>query len=695
MNNINNLDLSFYKNFYKDLSKLSNKELISHYIKYGKSENRFINILDFYNNNPKFNINNYKNNIKYVSDYYFNNKKSNNNESTNKKSNNNESTNKKSNNNESTNKKSNNNESANKKSNNNESANKKSNNNESTNKKSNNNESTNKKSNNNESTNKKSNNNESDNKKSNNNESTNTFYKLYPDFNLKFYKLYNDLDFKNEINYLNHYHLYGKNEDRIINQKKYYEMYSEFNLDFYKNLNNDLKFKNDITYLTHYHNYGRNENRIINQKIYYQRYPTFNLDYYKNFNTDLSFENDIGYFNHYYTYGKNNNEDYFNYDVDFTDNNFYKKLNNDLKDRLYDHYLLRKIDKYNELLNYNEKYQKKFFIYNRESFYKLYSDFNLEFYKNKYFNNSDKSDFDIMLYYHTHGKYNGDLINNKIKIIIYTHPFDIKCGGIVVLHYLSKLINEYNPDKYYAKLFLMSNLRYKNIFCNDFASIHEINDNTVVIYPEIISGNPLNGKNVVRWILLELGIEMPIDHYKNWGSTDLIYHWEPKDSTLNLLRKHYLNPIFYIYNNDDARNKTCYLIKKGKLIHSTINYFHPKNSINIEDLTLEEIANVFNKCKYFYIYDLKTMYTIYALLCGCIPIIYPLKDVSKEEHFKTTIFYNDGIIYNKGIAYGNSQEEIDFATNTLNEGINDINLIFEKEINTVYNFLHNLNDVIK
>ena len=67
-------------------------------------------------------------------------------------------------------------------------------------------------------------------------------------------------------------------------------------------------------------------------------------------------------------------------------------------------------------------------------------------------------------------------------------------------------------------------MKYDNIFCNDFASIDEINDNTIVIYPEIISGNPLNCKNIVRWILLELGIEMPSDHFRNWQINDLIYH---------------------------------------------------------------------------------------------------------------------------------------------------------------------------
>lgn len=84
------------------------------------------------------------------------------------------------------------------------------------------------------------------------------------------------------------------------------------------------------------------------------------------------------------------------------------------------------------------------------------------------------------------------------------------------MHYLAKVINDLNNPKFKAKLFIYNNLKYDNIFCNDFATIDELDDNTIVIYPETITGNPLNCKNVVRWILLELGIEMPLDHYINW-----------------------------------------------------------------------------------------------------------------------------------------------------------------------------------
>jgi hypothetical protein len=194
--------------------------------------------------------------------------------------------------------------------------------------------------------------------------------------------------------------------------------------------------------------------------------------------------------------------------------------------------------------------------------------------------------------------------------------------------------------------------------------LDEINDNCIVIYPEIIYGNPVNAKNVVRWILLELGIEMPLDHYKNWSPTDLIYHWEPIDKQLCCP---FYNNIF-TNKNLEKRDKTCYLIKKGRIIHENINYIHPPNSICIDDLSLKEKGYIFNQCKFFYSYDPNTAYILFSAACGCIPIIYPDEGISEEHYFKSKMFNFDGNIYNKGIVYGNNVKKINYILeNKLNE----------------------------
>jgi hypothetical protein len=349
----------------------------------------------------------------------------------------------------------------------------------------------------------------------------------------------------------------------------------------------------------------------------------------------------------------------------------------------------RKISNYNDLLEYNSKFKKEYYIFNKESFYKYYNDFDYEYYKNRYFKESSISELDILAYYHLEGKYKKEIVNNKYKIIIYTLPFDISCGGIVVMHYLAKIINDYNHPNFYAKLFICNNIRYDNIFCNNFAEINEINDNTIIIYPEIITGNPLNCKNVVRWILLELGIEMPLDQFKSWGEKDLIYHWEPKNKlNSKILRYHWINPIFT--NKNLVRNKTCYLIKKGRLIHKNIKNIHPNDSINLDNLNLAEIVNIFNESFYFYCYDPKTMYIIFAIFCGCIPVIYPIENISKMQYLEQSIFKKDETLYDKGIAYGNSLDEINYAIKTFSQSKDELMILLESDKITVDNFLNDL-----
>jgi hypothetical protein len=251
-----------------------------------------------------------------------------------------------------------------------------------------------------------------------------------------------------------------------------------------------------------------------------------------------------------------------------------------------------------------------------------------------------------------------------------------------------------------GKLFVYNNLKYNNIFCNQFETVDEINDNTIVIYPEVISGNPLNCKKVVRWILLALGIEMPINHYESWGLTslknglssdgsyNLIYQWESIQNNIPQLAVPWFNPIFK--NKNNVRTKTCYLIKKGILIHKSIKYIHEGNSICIDNMSISEKCNIFNQCKRFYCYDPNTAYMIFAVSCGCPVIMYPLENVSKDNYFKNKIFNKDNKIYNAGIAYGNSFREITYAEKTLEEGINMYVDLFNEYKKTTIPFLEEI-----
>ena len=521
------------------------------------------------------------------------------------------------------------------------------------------------------------------------------FDEKYPNFNPFIYrKIYSDLKDYNDLDTKIHYHFYGQYEDRITNLIFFENKYPDFSANIYYKVQTDLKEFNEQDLKIHYHFYG--QKNIFNSLSKFTNdfslnNPDFDLELYRNFNESLKDFSHLELMIHYIMIGSISNTNYLKYD--FIVENYYEGIeeNNPLYETIKNHHYYRKFDNYDDLFEYNKQFIKKFYIYNKKFFYLYYPDFDVNYYSNRYFKDENLSELEIMNYYHNIGRNQKHIINNKYKIIIYTPPFDIKCGGIVVMHYLPNLINIMKNDKFYGKLFIYNNLKYDNIFCTDFAKIDEIDDNTIVIYPETISGNPLNAKNVVRWILLDLGIEMPVDHYKNWNPNDLVYFWEARSKKTNnfkKLRYHWLNPIFT--NKNLEKYKTCYLIKKGSLIHCNINYMHPNDSICIENLSLNEIANIFNECKYFYCYDPNTMYIIYAIFCGCIPIIYPIENMSKDDYCKRGVFYKDNIIYNKGFAWGDSIEEINYAKETLFEANKEIKELFESDKESINSFLNDI-----
>ena len=76
------------------------------------------------------------------------------------------------------------------------------------------------------------------------------------------------------------------------------------------------------------------------------------------------------------------------------------------------------------------------------------------------------------------------------------------------------------------------------------------------------------------------------------------------------------------------RNGSAYLIRKGKgrqIAHDLT------DSVCVDDLSHEERAHVFNRVRFFYSYDLYTMYSRYAAICGCTPVIIPDLQVSPDQ----------------------------------------------------------------
>jgi hypothetical protein len=170
----------------------------------------------------------------------------------------------------------------------------------------------------------------------------------------------------------------------------------------------------------------------------------------------------------------------------------------------------------------------------------------------------------------------------------------------------------------------------------DFAKEIANNNDYIVVYPEVVSGNPLRAKNIVRWFLHDPGFHT---NHISYGSGELYFRFGsvtkpfkvPEGSTMSDTPLTVLHFPLELYNSKDwaqERSGTAYCIRKGKgkpIVHDLT------DSILIDDLPHEEIAKIFKRVKQFISYDTKTAYSYFAAVCGCESIVIPDPDMTEDE----------------------------------------------------------------
>lgn len=275
--------------------------------------------------------------------------------------------------------------------------------------------------------------------------------------------------------------------------------------------------------------------------------------------------------------------------------------------------------------------------------------------------------------------------------IIYSPAYRPDSGGIRTLHNLVHFMNSFssNPIAYISfinkkipslndeDLLRIYHTKFINPKLNTPVATSNMLSDCIVIYPEIVSGNPLKATNVIKWILYFPGLnggDSADEYSKDW----LIACYS--NGICNEFNRNVFTivPLKLIDYDLKAANTSC--LSPGSSLRNGTTVFNGKKlwgHLKWQDISLPSMfSNVtylsrkypskevrddlFCKSRYCVSYDMATWVSVEAALAGCISIVLPQPNVTKKEWLDTAYGF-DELKY--GIAFG--VDDIPHAVKTL------------------------------
>lgn len=270
--------------------------------------------------------------------------------------------------------------------------------------------------------------------------------------------------------------------------------------------------------------------------------------------------------------------------------------------------------------------------------------------------------------------------STKMPYYIGTLPYTRFSAGVKALHLLCHNLNLRGQSAYLLPINGVS-ASEQETFCEPgfltpiltarIARYHLEHGHTpITVYPEIVVGNPFGGACVVRYVLNFPGV---LGGNKIFDKNELCFGYskilaETTNNPDNILFIPTSDTrIFHPAAEQSERKGTCFYASKyqknhcGKLLDITKNSYEITSGFS-DSQSPEEIADIFRKSEIFYTYE-NTALATEATLCGCPAVFIP------NEHLESIIASEE--LGSDGIAWGNSDQEITRAKNTVDKAIHN------------------------
>ena len=242
------------------------------------------------------------------------------------------------------------------------------------------------------------------------------------------------------------------------------------------------------------------------------------------------------------------------------------------------------------------------------------------------------------------------MINNISKMVdnslfyIVAPKFTTSSAGIRVLHLLCHMLNEHGfqayivvmPKKRFPRdnIYLNPQLNTRLLLPSELEKHRQIGIEPIVIYPEIIRGNPYQAKHIVRYLLNFPGL---LGGDESFPSTDFVMSYSKciHDSCVQS-QHHFFIPSFnwevFWYLGNEEREITCFYASKFRKLGGDI-WGLPLGCVEItsgqpNSLTQQAVGDLLRRAKVLYVFE-NTHLIAEAIICGC-PVVLMFNQYFKE-----------------------------------------------------------------
>ena len=237
---------------------------------------------------------------------------------------------------------------------------------------------------------------------------------------------------------------------------------------------------------------------------------------------------------------------------------------------------------------------------------------------------------------------------------IWAPPYNPRSAGVKALHYLCHELNRRGETAY----IIGKNYADVNSALNTPLAYVVPTKESILVYPEIIEGNPYGAQHVVRWLLYYAGAYSNKDTFasteQTWGYTTRI----ARDfGTGNVMFLPTVDETFFVPPPEGTKRKgSCYYAHKYKTFFGG-KPSEIRGSVEITNpgQTREEVLRLLQTSEVFYAYE-DTALIIEAALCGCPAVCMP------STFFRECCGLED---FSAGVAWG--MEELDKALSTVKD----------------------------